>query len=945
MNGLYFDRKSVKIFTILLAIVVVASIGVAAFSHFYFGHETQGKDTEFTDSLTLGSSFTLDEVLSSQNYGYKWVRGDNVEIEVFAESTNGDVTKTEGILQYDSGTQKFNVIGVSGGHITFTSTEDRSVKFTIPFKTIFNEPLIGQMITNGYAESSFVTSGVMTATDLASMTKLETNAIGEVDFSDLKSFTGIKTLIFTNPSDIVKIKDNSLPDNIDILVSSSNVGDYSNYYRDSGYLPHIFANTDTEVSVNCIANGGTFANSDTGFFTVPSDSAVNVTDLFAIERKGYIFGGWVIAGTTTEVSGSYQFTENTALEARWQPIKYTVQVNYDNGTGTVIERVLEYDQAAFDPFLGSTPIYDGYSFRGWSLVANSCAPEYPQSLSNITQTDGASVVLHAVWVCDEYKIRYNVDSTHKQLTETISLGNKFTVSISSENLAILNGLGPFLGWTTDPSVHSAEYVQDREYDGFVLDPTKGGIMELYPVFNEDQYTIVYWAEGGSRTPASSVHQHGDTFNLSTDTDRRGYKLVGWKDNASGKTYGLVDVTPIVDGLKLELHAVWSVNKFNIELRQGSTVLGEAVAEYGNGLTFNNVPHSKGYVLSGSYNGASIGSYQYSGSIFTLSASDISRIYSKLVSGTTDQEFSSTSPVVIQMNSSAKVIKVTFYEARASGPYYIDFGSYYYFPDANPPSGYHFEAWVRSDNTVVNENSRVNLDYDHSITAKYEINGCFTSDATVMMADYTEKGIADVHVGDMVLAFDHFSGEWVSTPVIHAFSLEKGEYSVLDLHFDDGSTVSVYQAHGFYDLDTNRYEMIDMYNVESYLGDSFVKMVNGNLESVTLVSYENTSRTTTIHSIITASCINSVCYGMISVPDDLDGLFNIFEYGTGMVYDSEDISESLALYGYEDYSNWSSYLSEEEFYAFNGMYANVMLGKGLTTMDALLSLVDLLREEQ
>ena len=327
MNGLYLDRKAVKLFVILLAVTVVASIGIAAVSHVYFGHETEGKATEFNEGLTLGSSFSLEDIIKDQDYGYKWVTGDNVEVDVYAQDSSGSFGRTDGILQYDPDSRQFTVIGVSEGQITFTSTEDRSVKFTVPFRTTFKETVVRNMVVDGMREASFVKSGVMTASDLATITKLSTNAAGEVDFSDLRHFTGMQRLIFSNPSEIVIIKGNTLPNNIDILVSSSNVGDYSDYYAGSDYISHIFTNTETEVSVNCITNGGTLVNSDSGQFVVPNDSPVSVPDLFAVSRLGYAFQGWYMAGTDTHVDGYYVFTRNTALEARWMPVSYTVNVH------------------------------------------------------------------------------------------------------------------------------------------------------------------------------------------------------------------------------------------------------------------------------------------------------------------------------------------------------------------------------------------------------------------------------------------------------------------------------------------------------------------------------------------------------------------------------------------------------------------------------------------
>lgn len=243
MNGLYFDKKAMKLFVILLVATVVASIGIAALSHVYFGHDTEGKATTFTEGLTLGSSFSVDDVLTDQDYSYKWVNGNNVDVEIYTEDSKGTIEKNDGVLKYDPDSRQFSVVGISKGQITFISTEDRSVKFTVPFRTSFKEPIVQTMVLDGYKGSSFVKNGVMTASDLTAITSLKTDISGEVDFSDLKHLTGMQRIIFDNPSSIVIIKGNSLPNNIDILVNASNIGNYSEYYANSRYISHIFTNT------------------------------------------------------------------------------------------------------------------------------------------------------------------------------------------------------------------------------------------------------------------------------------------------------------------------------------------------------------------------------------------------------------------------------------------------------------------------------------------------------------------------------------------------------------------------------------------------------------------------------------------------------------------------------------------------------------------------------
>ena len=351
------------------------------------------------------------------------------------------------------------------------------------------------------------------------------------------------------------------------------------------------------------------------------------------------------------------------------------------------------------------------------------------------------------------------------------------------------------------------------------------------------------------------------------------------------------------------------------------------------------------MIGGSYDGYSVGAYYYDTSAFKLRYEDVELIYWRLLGTSTDQEFHPTAPAIVSLSEYNKTIKVKFENTDDNKTVYIPYDSSYPFPSATPPKDHYFDRWEREETDGFKKLTvnTVNVDYDHTVRAVYQENGCVTGGTEVTMADGTVRNIEDVRIGDMLMAFDHMSGTWVSTPVINVFSMEEGDYTVLVLHFSDGSSVNVYQAHGFFDIDTNRYEMINLGNAGSYVGDRFVKTENGILSYVELVSYEDVIMTTTVHSVITASCINCLCQGMLSVPDDIDGLYNIFDYGEDLGYDPEDVASSLDLYGYGDYSDWEQYLSEEEFYAFNGQYVNVMIGKGLVTQEGIMHLIDLLRE--
>jgi hypothetical protein len=80
---------------------------------------------------------------------------------------------------------------------------------------------------------------------------------------------------------------------------------------------------------------------------------------------------------------------------------------------------------------------------------------------------------------------------------------------------------------------------------------------------------------------------------------------------------------------------------------------------------------------------------------------------------------------------------------------------------------------------------------------------FTADTPVLMADGKEGPIAEVKVGDKVLATDPETGRTEATPVT-ALIRHSGKHTMVDLTLDDGSKLTTTDHHPFWDASTGTF---------------------------------------------------------------------------------------------------------------------------------------------
>lgn len=248
------------------------------------------------------------------------------------------------------------------------------------------------------------------------------------------------------------------------------------------------------------------------------------------------------------------------------------------------------------------------------------------------------------------------------------------------------------------------------------------------------------------------------------------------------------------------------------------------------------------------------------------------------------------------------------------------------------------GWLTQDTK-----NKINNAYDQVYNSNDDGGGCYAKGTLITVADGTQKAVEDIKVGDSVLVFNHLTGELDVSPISYVFHDGEKEYEVLKLQFDDAADVEVLFEHGFFDVDSKEYVLINPENAKDFVGHRFYRVTAKNgaydKEIVTLTDYQVYTSQTECYAVVTAGHINSFANGMLSVTDDIKGLYNIFALDEDMKYDAQKMEEDIQKYGLFSYEDWKDFVSEEEFAAFNGAFLKVSIGKGLVTQDEIVGYIE------
>ncbi len=295
-----------------------------------------------------------------------------------------------------------------------------------------------------------------------------------------------------------------------------------------------------EYTISYVLNGGTNGENP-ATYTVETETIV----LNAPNRTGYVFLGWYDkeegGNKVTEIAkGS---TGNVTLYAVWEAEEYEVTFVANGGT-EVNAQTIAYGGKATQP---TAPTRTGYTFLGWYAEGSETAYDFTSAVTG-------DLTLTAKWEAIEYTISY-------VLNGGANGENPATYTVKTETVALNapNRTGyVFLGW------------YDKEEGGNkVTEIAKGstGNVTLYAIWEAEEYTVTFVANGGTEVNAQTV-AYGGTVAYAEVT-RDNYMFVGWfTDEALTQQYSF---NTAVTG-DLTLYAKWRLQVVTGTAEDGATVM-------------------------------------------------------------------------------------------------------------------------------------------------------------------------------------------------------------------------------------------------------------------------------------------------------------------------------------------------------------------------------------
>ena len=141
-----------------------------------------------------------------------------------------------------------------------------------------------------------------------------------------------------------------------------------------------------------------------------------------------------------------------------------------------------------------------------------------------------------------------------------------------------------------------------------------------------------------------------------------------------------------------------------------------------------------------------------------------------------------------------------------------------------------------------------------------------------------------------------------------------------MNFADGTSINTINGHGFFDVATNEFVLIDEFNAADYIGHEFVKQDGDGYSTVELVSYSVEEQYTEVWSILTAEHYNCMLEGMWTVTaaevENSPEWLMPYEIGEDMKYDEASMHADIAEYGLYTYDDFAEYMTYEQYEALN-----------------------------
>ena len=307
------------------------------------------------------------------------------------------------------------------------------------------------------------------------------------------------------------------------------------------------------------------ANNGTGAPTATSHTYLDTVTLSSTlpTRAGYWFNGW-----NTEANGSGSgYTDggsltmpaaNVTLYAQWVADLYRVVYNANGGVDAPADQVLATDSTV--AISSTVPTRVGFDFRYWTTTQNGTGSTYSNpaagsAVDNFTMPP-SNTTLYAQWAVRSYQFAYDANGgTGAPSGASTAYGSTVTVSAT-----VPTRLGhTFTGWNTAANGSGTSYVSGNTL------AMPASALTLYAQWTADNYSITYFANGGSSAPVAQTETYGTVASVSaTPATRSGYTFDGWNTQADGLGTSRASGSSFtMSNANVDLYALWTAQTFAV----------------------------------------------------------------------------------------------------------------------------------------------------------------------------------------------------------------------------------------------------------------------------------------------------------------------------------------------------------------------------------------------
>lgn len=309
------------------------------------------------------------------------------------------------------------------------------------------------------------------------------------------------------------------------------------------------------------------------------------------EGEDYCVNSPVIEGYTPDkasVSGTLSAGNGINYVYYTEKI-YTVSFYANGGTGAPAAQTKRHTVPLLLPL--TEPTRAGYTFLGW---AGSLYAAYPAYYPGGYYSENGSTTLFAVWEEARYTLSFDANGGSGAPSDLVK---RYNESVSLPTSQPIRQGYTFRGWSTDPSAASVSYTPGSVY-------ADNRSVRFYAVWEKipEQYSVQYFANGGTGAPATQIKTEGADLILSSKIPQRaGHTFLGWARSSSASTAAYRPGDRYTGDASLKLYAVWRVHTYPVTYNAngGEGEPAPQIKTYGVDLTLSlTEPTKQGYDFLG-----------------------------------------------------------------------------------------------------------------------------------------------------------------------------------------------------------------------------------------------------------------------------------------------------------------------------------------------------------